>query len=157
MSRKGAIRRKKAPKGEESAIRGKGLLCFLPRRSNNIFWSPLCAGPLCRCQNTHNRSARLRQNTLILSATPCDALDENRFQPKNYHCPDCESVCMGDCVGLYVGRQPDAANNRRTHPRGQEPLLRGLQRGLVVVALSTISRADQLLGGDHQLASGKQC
>ena len=31
---------------------------------------------------------------------------------------------MGDCVGLYVGRQPDAANNRRTHPRGQEPLLR---------------------------------
>ena len=156
MSRKGAIRRKKAPKGEESAVRGKGLLCFLPRRSNNIFWSPLCAGPLCRCQNTHNRSARLRQNTLILSATPCDALDENRFQPKNYHCPDCESVCMGDCVGLYVGRQPDAANNRRTHPRGQEPLLRGWQRGLVV-ALSTISRADQLLGGDHQLASGKQC
>ena len=124
MSRKGAIRRKKAPKGEESAVRGKGLLCFLPRRSNNIFWSPLCAGPLCRCQNTHNRSARLRQNTLILSATPCDALDENRFQPKNYHCPDCESVCMGDCVGLYVGRQPDAGNNRRTHPRGQEPLLR---------------------------------
>ena len=156
MSRKGAIRRKKAPKGEESAVRGKGLLCFLPRRSNNIFWSPLCPGPLCRCQNTHNRSARLRQNTLILSATPCDALDENRFQPKNYHCPDCESVCMGDCVGLYVGRQPDAENNRRTHPRGQEPLLRGSQRGLVV-ALSTISRADQLLGGDHQLASGKQC
>ena len=124
MSRKGAIRRKKAPKGEESAIRGKGLLCFLPRRSNNIFWSPLCAGPLCRCQNTHNRSARLRQNTLILSATPCDALDENRFQPKNYHCPDCESVCMGDCVGLYVGRQPDAVNNRRTHPCGQEPCFR---------------------------------
>ena len=40
---------------EESTVRGKGLLCFLPRRSNNIFWSPaLCASLLCRCQNTHN-------------------------------------------------------------------------------------------------------
>ena len=86
----------------ESTVRGKGLLCFLPRRSNNIFWSPaLCASLLCRCQNTHNRQGCVPAKHA--NSLPTDPLPHPQcpstwidFYPKNYHCPDCASV-YGQC------------------------------------------------------------
>ena len=112
VSRKDAIRGRWQPKPGESAGRGKGLLCFLPRRSNNIFWSPLCASLLCRCQNTHSQgwaSAKHANSlSLQLPATPIVPMHVNRFQPQNDHCPDCACVwsIVRGCIQCVRGRMP---------------------------------------------------